>query len=143
MEDISFHLDVVSGVKSLYSGRVRTMRITGSEGELGIRHGHAPLLTTIKSGMVTLTDEHGNEDQMFLAGGVLEVQPESVTVLADTALRADDIDEAKAQEAMQAAREALTKYNAGDKDYTAAFAKLADAMAQLKVLEMSRSTRRK
>ena len=138
MEDITFHLDVVSAVGSLYSGRVRTMRITGSEGEMGIRHGHAPLLTTIKAGMVVLTTAEGKEDQFYLAGGLLEVH----TVLADTALRADDIDEAKAKEAMREAQEAI-KHQSGDKDYNKAFAQLAEAMAQLKVLELSRSTRRK
>lgn len=142
MEDsISFHLDVVSGVGSLYSGRVKAMRITGSEGELGIRHGHTPLITTIKAGMVSLVDAQDKEDQIFLAGGVLEVQPESVMVLADTALRAEDIDEAKAQEAMKEARQAIERYNAGDKDYAAAFARLAEAMAQLKVVEIARSRR--
>lgn len=142
MEDITFHLDVVSAVGSLYSGRVRTMRITGSEGEMGIRHGHAPLLTTIKAGMVLLTTAEGKEDQIYLAGGLLEVQPESVTVLADTALRADDIDEAKAKEAIREAQNAI-KHQSADKDYNKAFARLAEAMAQLKVVEMSRSTRRK
>ena len=143
MEDITFHLNVVSGVSSMYSGRVRAMSITGSEGELGIRHGHTPLITTIKSGMVSLVDAEGKQDQMYLAGGILEVQPEEVTVLADTALRADDIDEAKAQEAMKAARDAIARRtNAGDKDYTQAFIKLSEAMAQLKVVELARSRAR-
>ncbi len=143
MEDvITFHLDVVSGVGSLYSGRVKTMRITGSEGELGIRHGHAPLLTTIKAGLVSLVTAEDKEDQIYLAGGVLEVQPDTVMVLADTALRADDIDEAKAQEAMRAAKNALAHYSSGDKDYAQAFARLAEAMAQLKVVELARSRRK-
>lgn len=142
MEDnIPFHLDVVSGVGSLYSGLVRTMSITGSEGELGIRHGHAPLLTTIKAGLVSMVTDDGRTDQIYLAGGVLEVQPDAVMVLADTALRADDIDEAKAQEAMRAARDAMTRYSTGDKDYAQAFAKLAEAMAQLKVVELARRRR--
>ena len=127
MEEITFHLDVVSGVGSLYSGRVRAMSITGSEGELGIRHGHTPLITTIKSGMISLVDAEGKEDQIYLAGGILEVQPEDVIVLADTALRA--------------AREAISRTNAGDKDYTQAFIKLSEAMAQLKVVELARSRR--
>lgn len=141
MEEITFHLNVVSGVSSLYSGRVRAMSITGSEGELGIRHGHTPLITTIKPGMLSLVDSEGKEEQIFLNGGILEVQPESVIVLADTALRADDIDEAQAQEAMKAAREAIARTNAGDKDYTQAFIKLSEAMAQLKVVKMTRSRR--
>lgn len=142
MEDITFHLNVDSGVGNMYNGRVRSMSITGSEGELGIRHGHTPLITTIKSGMMTFVDGEGNSDQLYLAGGILEVQPEEVNVLADTALRADDIDEAKAQEAIRSAKEAISHSNAGDKDYTKAFAQLAEAMAQLKVVELSRSRRR-
>lgn len=138
MEEITFHLNVVSGVGCMYDGRIRSMAITGSEGELGIRHGHAPLITTIKSGMVSLVDAQGNTDQIYLAGGILEVQPEFVTVLADTALRADDIDEAKAQEAIRAAKDAISRTNAGDKDYTQAFIKLSEAMAQLKVVELAR-----
>ncbi len=139
MDDISFHLDIVSGVESLFSGRVRAMTVTGSEGELGIRHGHTPLLTTIKAGMVSLVNaDTGEEEQIYLAGGLLEVQPEEVTVLADTALRAAEIDEARAQEAMREAKEEISKLNAGDKDYVASFAKLAEAMAQLKVVELAR-----
>ena len=96
MDSISFHLDVISSVGSLYSGPVKSVRVTGSEGELGIRYGHTPLLTTIKSGMVTFIDLQDKNDQIFLAGGVLEVQPDNVTILADTALRADNIRRAKA-----------------------------------------------
>ncbi len=142
MESISFHLDVVSGVGSLYSGRVKSVRVTGSEGELGIRYGHTPLLTTIKTGMVIFIDSEDKEDQIYLAGGVLEVQPDYVTILADTALRADDIDEAKAQEAIRAAKESLEKTGSGDVDYTHALARLADAMARLKVVEIARNRRK-
>lgn len=142
MEEITFHLDVVSGVGNMFSGRIKSMRITGSEGELGIRHGHTPLLTTIKAGMVSIVTQSDKEDQFYLAGGVLEVQPDSVMVLADTALRAEDIDEAKAQEAIKAAKNAIEHRNAGDKDYTAAFAQLAEALAQLKVVETARRRRK-
>lgn len=116
MDSISFHLDVISGVGSLYSGSVKSVRVTGSEGEMGIRYGHAPLLTTIKTGMVSLIDSQDKEDQIYLAGGVLEVQPDSVTILADTALRADDIDEAKAQEAIKNAKESIANHGTGDTD---------------------------
>ena len=141
MDSISFHLDVISSVGSLYSGPVKSVRVTGSEGELGIRYGHTPLLTTIKSGMVTFIDLQDKNDQIFLAGGVLEVQPDNVTILADTALRADDIDEAKAQEAIKSAKTALENHSSGDNDYTHALAKLADAMARIKVVQISRNRR--
>lgn len=141
MESIAFHLNVISGVGSLYSGRVKSVRVTGSEGELGIRYGHCPLLTTIKTGMVSLIDAEDKEDQIYLAGGVVEVQPDNVTILADTALRADDIDEAKAQEAMREARDQVERHS-GDMDFTAALSKLADAMAQLRVVDIANRRRR-
>ena len=142
MDSISFHLDVISGVGSLYSGSVKSVRVTGSEGEMGIRYGHAPLLTTIKTGMVSLIDSQDKEDQIYLAGGVLEVQPDSVTILADTALRADDIDEANAQEAIKVAKESIANHGTGDADYAHALSRLADAMARLKVVETARNRRR-
>lgn len=142
MDSISFHLDVISGVGSLYSGSVKSVRVTGSEGEMGIRYGHTPLLTTIKTGMVSLIDSQDKEDQIYLAGGVLEVQPDSVTILADTALRADDIDEAKAQEAIKVAKESIANHGTGDADYAHALSRLADAMARLKVVEIARNRRR-
>lgn len=142
MDSISFHLDVISGVGSLYSGSVKSVRVTGSEGEMGIRYGHTPLLTTIKTGMVSLIDYQDKEDQIYLAGGVLEVQPDSVTILADTALRADDIDEAKAQEAIKVAKESIANHGTGDADYAHALSRLADAMARLKVVETARNRRR-
>ena len=142
MDSISFHLVVISGVGSLYSGSVKSVRVTGSEGEMGIRYGHTPLLTTIKTGMVSLIDSQDKEDQIYLAGGVLEVQPDSVTILADTALRADDIDEAKAQEAIKVAKESIANHGTGDADYAHALSRLADAMARLKVVETARNRRR-
>jgi F-type H+-transporting ATPase subunit epsilon len=142
MDSISFHLDVISGVGSLYSGSVKSVRVTGSEGEMGIRYGHTPLLTTIKTGMVSLIDSQDKEDQIYLAGGVLEVQPDSVTILADTALRADDIDEANAQEAIKVAKESIANHGTGDADYAHALSRLADAMARLKVVETARNRRR-
>ncbi|HAR79441.1 MAG TPA: F0F1 ATP synthase subunit epsilon [Succinivibrionaceae bacterium] len=142
MESFSLHLDVVSGIDSLYSGKVKTVRVTGSEGELGIRYGHTPLLTTIKTGMVHFIDSEDKEDEIYLAGGVLEVQPDAVTILADTALRADDIDESKAQEAMRQAKEMVEKHASGDIDFDTALSKLADAMARLKVVKIAKNRRR-
>lgn len=142
MEGIAFHLNVVSGIGNMYSGLVKSVRVTGAEGELGIRYGHTPLLTIIKTGMVSLIDSEDKEDQIYLAGGVLEVQPTLVTILADTALRAEDIDEAKAQEAIRAAKSSLEKSASGDIDYSHALARLADAMARLKVVEIARNRRK-
>ena len=121
----------------LFSGRVESVQVTGSEGELGIRHGHAPLLSSIKPGLVRLVKLHGAEEVMYISGGMLEVQPENVTVLADTVIRAADIDEAKAQAAKRAAEEKI-QGNAADVDYATAIAELAKAVAQLRVIELTR-----
>ncbi|XMR53502.1 F0F1 ATP synthase subunit epsilon [Escherichia coli] len=133
---ISFHLDVVSAEGKLFSGRVQSAQVSGSEGELGLRHGHAPLLTAIKPGLVR-SDQHGSEEVLYISGGMLEVQPEAVTVLADTAIRADDLDEAKAQEAKRRAEERINSSH-GDIDYAQASAELAKAMAQLRVIELTK-----
>ena len=91
--------------------------------------------------MVSLIDSNDKEDQIYLAGGVLEVQPDTVTILADTALRADDIDEAQAQEAIKAAKQMLENHGSGDSDYAHALSRLADAMARMKVVEIARNRR--
>ena len=135
MAEISFHLDVVSAEGKLFNGRVQMVQVSGSEGELGIHHGHAPLLTSIKPGLVRLVKQGGGEEVMYISGGMLEVQPESVTVLADTAIRADDLDEAKAQEAKRAAEERIHSSH-GDIDYAQAATELAKAMAQLRVIDI-------
>ena len=93
------HLDVVSAEDSLFTGAVETVQVTGSEGELGIYPGHAPLITKIKPGMVRVVKEGGEEEIIYVAGGVLEVQPHNVTVLADTAVRGEELDEQQALDA--------------------------------------------
>ena len=120
---------MVSAEGKLFSGRVQSAQVSGSEGELGPRHGHAPLLTAIKPGLVRLVKQNGTEEVLYISGGMLEVQPEAVTVLADTAIRADDLDEAKAQEAKRAAEERIHSSH-GDIDYAQAATELAKAMAQ-------------
>ena len=97
------HLDVVSAEKSLFSGLVSHLSVSGQEGELGIMHGHTPLLTPIKPGMVQLVKQNGGEEVIYISGGFLEVQPGGVTVLADTAIRGQDLDKAKAEDAKRAA----------------------------------------
>lgn len=92
---MTYHLDVVSAEQQMFSGLVEKIQVTGSEGELGIYPGHAPLLTAIKPGMIRIVKQHGHEEFIYLSGGILEVQPGSVTVLADTAIRGQDLDEAR------------------------------------------------
>ena len=101
---MTYHLDVVSAEQQMFSGLVEKIQVTGSEGELGIYPGHAPLLTAIKPGMIRIVKQHGHEEFIYLSGGILEVQPNSVTVLADTAVRSEDLDEAKAKKALEDAK---------------------------------------
>ena len=133
--------DIVSAEKEIYSGRVTMVIATGTIGELGILPGHAPLLTGIQPGPVTLRFEDGEEDVFFASGGFLEVQPGIVTVLADTALRADDIDEASALESRERAERDLSE-QASDFDFSLATAQLADAAGRQRTLEELRKRRR-
>ena len=133
--------DIVSAEKEIFSGRVAMVIATGTIGELGILPGHAPLLTGIRPGPVTLRFEDGEEDVFFASGGFLEVQPGIVTVLADTALRADDIDEAAAVESRDRAERDISE-QAADFDFSLATAQLADAAGRQRTLEELRKRRR-
>jgi F-type H+-transporting ATPase subunit epsilon len=104
----TIHVDVVSAEESIYSGEAEFVVLPGEAGELGIYPQHTPLITRIKPGSVRIKPAGGGEEELiFVAGGVLEVQPKSITVLADTAVRGRDLDEAKAAEAMKLAEEAM------------------------------------
>ena len=135
MADYSFHLDIVSAEERLYSGSVTAVTVSGSEGELGIRYGHAPLLTSIRPGLVQYVTKAGKQEVLYVSGGMLEVLGSSVMVLADTAIRAEDLDKAKAEEAKRAA-EAKLHGSSHDTDYAEAAAELARAMAKLRVLQL-------
>lgn len=134
---MTFHLDVVSAELQMFSGLVQSIQVSGSEGELGIRSNHAPLLTAIKPGMVRIVKQHGDEEVIYLSGGVLEVQPGAVTVLADTAIRGADLDEARALEAKRKAEEHMNGSH-GDVDFAIASAELAKAIAKLRVIELTK-----
>jgi len=103
----SFQVDVVSASASIFSGEAKFVTLPGESGELGILPGHTPLISRIKPGTMKIVHPDGKEENLFIAGGILEVQPGLVTVLSDTAIRAEDLDEAKAQQARQQAEEAL------------------------------------
>lgn len=137
MAAMTVHLDVVSAEENLFSGLVETIQVTGSEGELGIYPGHAPLLTTLKPGMVRLVKQHGHEEFIYIAGGVLEVQPGTVTVMADVAVRAADLDEQAALEAKKRAEEHIANPSS-DLNYAEAAAELAEAIAQLRLIKTLR-----
>ena len=130
-------LDVVSAEEKLFSGAVQTVQVSGSEGDLGIYPGHAPLLTKIKPGMVRYVSETGDEELMYVAGGVLEVQPGHVIVLADVAVRGDELDEQAAEAAKKRAEEAIADSGA-DVTYAEAIAELSRALAQLEVIRKLR-----
>ena len=132
---MTIHCDVVSAEEEIFSGRVNMVVATGTMGELGIMPGHAPLLSGIKPGPVRLLLDNGTEETIFASGGFLEVQPGVVTILADTAVRADDLDEVAAQKAMEEAEQAMANQTA-EFEYSMAAAQLAEAAAQLRVLRM-------
>lgn len=130
---ITTYLDIVSAEKKIFSGIVEQVVASGEMGEIGIVPGHAPLFTILKPGEVRITLPEGKEEYYYVSGGMLEVQPYKVTVLADTVERADNIDEATAIAAMERAEEAIANKSA-DIDYSVATAELAMAMAKVRLL---------
>ncbi|TAJ80922.1 MAG: F0F1 ATP synthase subunit epsilon [Gallionellaceae bacterium] len=135
---MTVHVDVVSAEASIFSGLAELVIVPGEAGELGIYPRHAPLLTRIKPGSVRLKLPNQSEDTLiYVSGGMLEVQPNVVTILADTAIRGADLDEARALEAKRAAEEAM-KNRSSDIDYAAAQAELAEAIAQLHAISKMR-----
>jgi len=134
----TIHIDVVSAEESVYSGEAEFVVLPGEMGELGIYPRHTPLITRIKPGAVRILPAGGGEEEMiFVAGGILEVQPKVITVLADTAIRGHDLDEAKANEALQRAEEA--RRSARDKQEIAAVeGEVASLAAQLAAIRKLR-----
>ena len=134
---MTVHCDIVSAEGEIFSGLVEMVIAHGELGDLGIAMGHAPLITRLKPGPITLTKQGGEREVFYISGGFLEVQPNMVKVLADTVQRAGDLDEASAQEAVKAAEKALNEKGA-DFDYSAAAVRLAEAAAQLRTLQQIR-----
>lgn len=138
---MTMHCDIVSAEEEIFSGRVTIVSVTGTVGELGIMPGHAPLLTGIRPGPVKLKFDNGEEQVFFASGGFLEVQPGVVTLLADTAVRAEDLDEAAAAEAQKSAEHALQDRAAGV-EFSVAAAQLSEAMARQRTLAELKKRRR-
>ncbi len=134
--------DIVSAEEELFSGRVEMVIAHGHMGDLGILPGHTPLISTIKPGPVRVIMQGGAEEVYYISGGFIEVQPDTVKVLTDTAIRATDLDEAAALEAKKAAEQALVNQSA-DFDYAAAAVRLAEAAAQLRTIHELRKKFRK
>ena len=138
---MTIHLDVVSAEKELFSGTISAVFAPAVMGDVGIYPRHTPLVTSLRPGELKIEIE-GHEDQyLYVSGGILEVQPHVVTVLSDTAIRADDLDEAQALEAKQRAEEAL-KDQKGDFDAAKAQAELVRAAEQLRMIERMRKIRK-
>ena len=133
----TLHVDVVSAEELIFSGEAKFVALPGEDGELGILPRHAPLITRIKPGAVRIERADGGEEFVFVAGGILEVQPGTVTVLADTAIRGKDLDEAKAIEAKKLAEEAM-KNAKSEIDLAAAQGEFAAMAAQLAAIQKLR-----
>jgi F-type H+-transporting ATPase subunit epsilon len=141
MEPKTLHVDVVSAEEEIFSGEAEFVALPGESGELGIYPLHTPLITRIRPGSVRIRMPGGEEELVFVAGGILDVQPDMVTVLAETAIRGRDLDEAKASEARRQAQEALSNTTSRI-DYAKAQAELAAAIAQLQAITRLRRDRR-
>lgn len=137
MSAVSVQLDIVSAEGQLFSGLVELVVANGLQGELGILYNHAPLLTALKPGAVKVIRQGGEEDFFYVSGGMLEVQPDHVTILADTAVRAHDIDEAAAIEAQKRAADAISNRDAKI-EYAKAATELAEAAAQIRAIQQMR-----
>jgi len=136
----TIQVEVVSAEESIFSGQAKYVSLPGEVGELGILPGHIPLITRIKPGAVRIEKANGEEEFVFVAGGILEVQPRLVTVLSDTAIRGHDLDEAKANDARKHAEEAL-KNAKSDVDLAKATSELAVMAAQIAALRKYRQKR--
>lgn len=136
----TIHLDVVSAEESIFSGEAEFVAAPAKMGEVGIYPRHTPMITPIKAGALRIkVPDESKEHLIFVSGGILEVQPGVITVLADTAIRGADLDQAKAQEAKKAAEEAMRNHSSAV-DYARAQAELSEAVAQLQAIERLRKT---
>ncbi|MCM2972730.1 MULTISPECIES: F0F1 ATP synthase subunit epsilon [Larsenimonas] len=131
------HCDIVSAEKSIFSGDAEQVIAAGTEGDLGIRPGHAPLLTELAPGPVRVIREDGREEVYYVSGGFLEIQPDVVSLLADTAMRARDIDEAEAERAREEAQRELSEHESAEQ-HSIALAQFAEASAKLRALHQLR-----
>lgn len=131
---MTFHCEIVTAEKSMFSDTVEMLVLTGTLGELGITYGHTPLLTGVKPGPVRVVRAGGQEEIYFLSGGFLEVQPHLVTILADAGDRAGDLDEAAALDAKRQAEQELQNRGA-EQDYSQALSRLGEATARLRTIE--------
>ncbi len=138
---MTIHVDIVSAEEEIFSGLAEMVFAPATMGEVGIAPRHAPLLTFLKSGEVRVQTNANHQEFFYVSGGMLEIQPHLVTILADTALRAKDLDEAAALQAKERAEKLLTDKQAGV-DYAKAQAELIEAMAQIQAIQKLRKMRK-
>jgi F-type H+-transporting ATPase subunit epsilon len=136
---MTIQCDIASAEEEIFSGLAELVVATGSLGELGVGYGHAPLLTDLRPGPVRVVTQGGEEEIYYVSGGFIEVQPGVVSILADTAIRAHDVDEAAALEAQKQVEQELANQSA-DFDYSRAATRLAEAAAQLRTLQKIRKS---
>ena len=141
MAESTLQLEIVSAEAAIFSGTVKSVVATGSAGELGIYPGHTALLTSLKPGLINVVHADDQEEVFYMSGGMLEVQPTVVTVLADTAVRAADLDQAAAVNAQEQAERQLAQQSSGI-EYSKALTELAEAAAQLRAIEALRRKKR-
>jgi F-type H+-transporting ATPase subunit epsilon len=134
---MTMHVNIVSAEKQLFSDTAEVVVAPASQGEVGIHPRHTQMLTTLKPGEVRIIRQGGEEESIYVSGGILEVQPHVVTILSDTAVRGADLDEAAAREAMERAKQALAD-KTGDMEEAQALAQLAESVAQLRMIEKLR-----
>ncbi len=137
---MTVHCDIVSAEQEIFSGLVEMVIAAGIEGDLGVAYGHAPLLSGLQPGPIRVIKQNGEEEVFYVSGGYIEVQPYLVSVLADTALRAGDMDEAAALETKREAEQALSNQNS-ELDYSRASAQLAEAAARLRTIQAIRKNK--
>ncbi|WP_331828523.1 F0F1 ATP synthase subunit epsilon [Candidatus Blochmannia sp. SNP] len=138
----TYHLTVVSIESQIFSGVVQKIQVSGTEGEMGIFPGHAPLLTSIKPGVLRIVKLCDDEEYIYISGGILEVQKNIVTILADTAIRAEELDEKKAEEAKHEAEKHIKnlRYN-DDVDYIKITSEISKAIAKLRLIELTKKNK--
>jgi F-type H+-transporting ATPase subunit epsilon len=137
---MTMHINIVSAETEIFSGTVTQVFAPAEMGEVGVLPRHAPMLSTLKAGVVRVISQEGEEQSFYVSGGILEIQPHVVTILSDTAMRAADIDESAALEAKARAESAMTD-KAADMDYAKAKAELLEAVAQIETLKKIRKNK--
>lgn len=133
MRDYSFQLNIVTHTEQVFLGNVVQLTVRGSEGDIGVHHGHAPLLTSILPSMLTMVKKSGETEYLYVAGGLMEIQPKGVNIMADTVIRAEDIDQQEAEKARLHAEEQLA--NCELSDCLKIELELVQAIAKLRVIK--------